>query len=377
MPIIGTLPYILSNGNTADATQVMADFNFIVAQVNANATSAGANNSITSLTGLTTPVETTLFGTTTGTASTQNLTVAMPFIALVSGVTVWAKIGAGLDYVSPTLNVNGTGAKSVISVCGSAALSAGRTYMFTYDGTNWVCASPQGLGYGGAPQEVGLKGAYTTTTTATWTATALVLEDTLGGLPFTVTNFSKTLDISGTGAGKLDTGTVANSTWYYVYAIAKADGTQSILATTAGSGAEIYAGANMPSGYVYSKHIGQFRTNGSAQIDATLFVVQFGRTVFTQPVQVLNNGVQTGSYASVSISSAVPPNAKTVTLEMIGGATLTAYLAGDTNGAGRSVIAATNGVYIQSAPVPLITAQTIYYYTTTNPLSLNTILYTF
>lgn len=34
--IIGTLPVTLQNGTTADATQVMADFNFIVSQVNAN-----------------------------------------------------------------------------------------------------------------------------------------------------------------------------------------------------------------------------------------------------------------------------------------------------------------------------------------------------
>lgn len=37
MAIIGTLPVILQNGTTADATQVMSDFNFIVNQVNANA----------------------------------------------------------------------------------------------------------------------------------------------------------------------------------------------------------------------------------------------------------------------------------------------------------------------------------------------------
>ncbi len=37
MTIIGTLPVILQNGTTADASQVMSDFNFIVNQVNANA----------------------------------------------------------------------------------------------------------------------------------------------------------------------------------------------------------------------------------------------------------------------------------------------------------------------------------------------------
>ena len=41
MPVIGTLPNILTNGTTADASQVMADFNFIVNQVNANANPVG------------------------------------------------------------------------------------------------------------------------------------------------------------------------------------------------------------------------------------------------------------------------------------------------------------------------------------------------
>ncbi|AIO75453.1 hypothetical protein [Burkholderia multivorans] len=41
MGIIGTLPAILQNGTTADASQVMADLNYIVNQVNANAMAAG------------------------------------------------------------------------------------------------------------------------------------------------------------------------------------------------------------------------------------------------------------------------------------------------------------------------------------------------
>ena len=50
------LPNVLQNGTTADATQVMADFAAIISQVNANAAENGANSSITSLSGLTTPL---------------------------------------------------------------------------------------------------------------------------------------------------------------------------------------------------------------------------------------------------------------------------------------------------------------------------------
>jgi hypothetical protein len=41
MAIIGTLPNNIQNGQTVDATPVMADFNFIVNQVNANANPLG------------------------------------------------------------------------------------------------------------------------------------------------------------------------------------------------------------------------------------------------------------------------------------------------------------------------------------------------
>lgn len=41
MAIIGSLPNNLANGTTADASQVMADLNFIVNQVNANALPIG------------------------------------------------------------------------------------------------------------------------------------------------------------------------------------------------------------------------------------------------------------------------------------------------------------------------------------------------
>jgi hypothetical protein len=56
MSIIGSLPFTLTNGETADATQVMANFNSIIADVNGGAAENGANASITQLTGITTPI---------------------------------------------------------------------------------------------------------------------------------------------------------------------------------------------------------------------------------------------------------------------------------------------------------------------------------
>lgn len=53
MAIIPSLPVTLQNGTTADATQVMANFNAIVNGVNAGAANAGINTNISQLLGLT------------------------------------------------------------------------------------------------------------------------------------------------------------------------------------------------------------------------------------------------------------------------------------------------------------------------------------
>jgi hypothetical protein len=63
MTIVGALPFTLQNGTTADATQVMADFNSIKTDVNSHAAANGANNDITSLAGLTTPLSVAQGGT--------------------------------------------------------------------------------------------------------------------------------------------------------------------------------------------------------------------------------------------------------------------------------------------------------------------------
>lgn len=71
-----------------------------------------------------------------------------------------------------------------------------------------------------------------------------------------------TIDCGATGANGLDAGSLANNTWYHSYAIAKADATTALLASTSVSS------PTMPSGYTLKRRIGSFKTNGSAQIIA-------------------------------------------------------------------------------------------------------------
>lgn len=67
-----------------------------------------------------------------------------------------------------------------------------------------------------------------------------------------------TIDFGTTGANGLDTGALANATWYHNFAIAKGDG------TVAGFGSTSLT-PTLPSGYSYKRRLGSVKTNGSAQ----------------------------------------------------------------------------------------------------------------
>lgn len=64
---------------------------------------------------------------------------------------------------------------------------------------------------------------------------------------------------AGTGNGGLDTGAIANSTWYHFFQISKTDGTTDVLISLSSSA------PTMPAGYSYKRRIGSGKTNGSGQ----------------------------------------------------------------------------------------------------------------
>ena len=75
-------------------------------------------------------------------------------------------------------------------------------------------------------------------------------------------NGTVVLDCGTTGANGLDSGSLANNTWYHVFLIMQADGTVAALASTSP------ASPSLPGGYAYKRRIGAFRTDGSANIIA-------------------------------------------------------------------------------------------------------------
>lgn len=142
MTIVSALPFTLQNGTTADATQVMADFDQIRNDVNNNAAHNGINADITALTALTTPVTPAQGGsnvyvaaTSTGTANAQVIASPTPNdFALTQGNRICFTAGFS-NTTSLTLNVNGTGATVVVKRVaggGLSGLSGGEVTVGTY-----------------------------------------------------------------------------------------------------------------------------------------------------------------------------------------------------------------------------------------------------
>lgn len=153
-----SLPFNLLNGTTADATQVMANYNALITCLQ-SAAIAGANNDITSLSGLTTPLTRNqggspvyIGGPSSGTANAQSVTIVAPTgFSLVTGNTIIFK--ASLTNTGPmTLSVNATPATPVLTFQQSGQpnamiggeVQAGQLVMATYDGANYqlMNASP-------------------------------------------------------------------------------------------------------------------------------------------------------------------------------------------------------------------------------------------
>jgi hypothetical protein len=150
--IVGTLPFQLQNGTTADATQVMADFNKILGDVNINAAKNGVNTDITALNALVTPLTPTQGGSTIYFASTSGGTANAQTVASPSPVGFTLSVGKRVVFLAGftntgamQLNVNGTGLTNVFryTPAGPIALIGGEVVAnnyveVIYDGTRFL-----------------------------------------------------------------------------------------------------------------------------------------------------------------------------------------------------------------------------------------------
>lgn len=180
------------------------------------------------------------------------------------------------------------------------------------------------------------------------TADEATLEDA-GGNIFRATSVSCTADVTASGAGGLDTGSVAGSQWYSVWLIYNASGpTLSCLFSVAtGVGG---SQPTLPAGYTFKARFGWMRTDGSNHFYRTLQIGSLAHwqltnsTNTTSAVPIINGagtsancGSASPTYENVSLAAGVPATA--VAAELI--------LWGNYNGSGSLalVLVAPNANY--------------------------------
>lgn len=245
---------------------------------------------------------------------------------------------------TPTWNPSGFGPKTITDTAGNALLpgSLNGRHIFIYDGTNFRVLNP----IKSAASNVGGPASSTDGDVALFSGTTgQLLKDsgfTLGTLfrsylaGLTLSNDSVTpntiIDIAagtctsddnttvmttaaitkttgawavGSGNGGLDTGAVANGTWYHVFIIKRTDTgvTDALISTSATT-------PTLPANYTKQRRIGSFKTDGSAHI---LAFKQFGDVFYwaatVADVSAVSIAVTTANLATLSVPSGVQVDA--------------------------------------------------------------------
>ncbi|WP_175908352.1 hypothetical protein [Burkholderia sp. BCC1640] len=147
---------------------------------------------------------------------------------------------------------------------------------------------------------------------ATLSADEIVVGTALGGQKYLLKQFSKTINLATAGAGGMDTGSAPVSGYVALYAIYNpTTGTSALLAKNATSAVQpnVYSGANMPAGYTASALISVWPTNSSGQL---VIGYQTDRLISLPYASIANTSSQIAALTALSISSFVPPNARSV-----------------------------------------------------------------
>ena len=144
---------------------------------------------------------------------------------------------------------------------------------------------------------------------ATFTADQVIVGESLSGKQYRLSSVNKTINLTTTGAGGMDTGAAPASGWVAIYLIYNPiTDTSALLAqnTTAVVAPTIYGGANMPAGYTASALVSVWRTtSGSLFLNG----YQRGRKFSIPRVDALNTSSNPGGYTPIPLGAAVPMNA--------------------------------------------------------------------
>ena len=164
----------------------------------------------------------------------------------------------------------------------------------------------------GHPLNLVLSGVTTATSTSGMTADQIVLATALNGLyyNFTAASTAPLVLTATAGAGAMDTGISPSNAYVAIYAIYNPTTLNlALMGQLCGSTVTtIYSGANMPTGYTASVLVSVVWVGSSAQLGG--FVQQDRFISIPASLAISTSTAVTG--APLSISSSVPPNAKTI-----------------------------------------------------------------
>ncbi len=212
-------------------------------------------------------------------------------------------------------------------------------------------------------------------TSLTYTADNVIVKTSLGGITYCIANLNATIVSTAAGAGGISSSSTMPASGYLaIYAIYNPTTQASTVVgvnATSTIAPEICA-ATMPAGYTASALIGVWPTNSSSQFSPGY---QTGRALNIPQLTALSASSSSGSYVAVSIAGAVPMNAKSCYGYGQAGLTTAALVQ-------WAVAASSTGIGWQSSEngtantsgggnfhVPILTAQTVYWWATSSNLS--------
>jgi len=198
----------------------------------------------------------------------------------------------------------------------------------------------------------------------TITATSVLLKDS-SGESFLAESVNENANITLSGAGGLDTGSEASSTWYHVWLIARPDNTVESMFSTSSTA------PTMPGAYTYKGYVGAIYNDSGSDFDT---IYQNNHRVASVKQSVLSSGTAT-SYTSVDLSTTIPTTASSVyadgNVNDSGSGTSTLFVVCDgTNELGEVRIqnsgGTANGIFNQFSVV-IRTIQTLFYKVQASP----------
>jgi hypothetical protein len=211
-----------------------------------------------------------------------------------------------------TLNINALGAKLLYKVAGTAItavapgdITAGSHVRVSYDTTLNAGAGgfllnnsalgilPGAIAGGGLSNNVG-------TPNTKIDVQACTATDSTNAVSMGFAGAAKVVDFTVSGAGGLDTGAIAASTWYAILIISGSSGT-SVMATKTTAGVAI--APTMPAGYTYFRYLGSVLTDVSSHI---VPFFQFGQK-FLWKFATIDLNTTTPSTSQTFLTLTIPP----------------------------------------------------------------------